>query len=271
MTISATKPAGNAANGPRWASVSPGTVRVEPSAGAKDTGWTDGQRPAFNVMNWLQGVAYDWQQYLEDATDQLESTKYDRDGSKTITGDILPDANEAYDIGSSSVRFDDGWFDRVIVDQSLLARLSNTADIGQSTFAFATIYGNELDLNDASVLAASAGPTDNTLVQETIPKAWGRVTMSNATPFVVTSSDGINFTAARVDANTVRITFANGMSGASAYVVLAGNQQNGNIQHWIPSNHTTTTFDLTQIDETGAPEDIDGTGGVVGFVVFGRQ
>jgi hypothetical protein len=81
MTITAPKPAGNAAGGARWATLAPGTSRLEPVAGAKDTGFIDGQRPAFNIMNWLLGVQYDWQQYCEDAIDQIEASKVELDST----------------------------------------------------------------------------------------------------------------------------------------------------------------------------------------------
>ncbi len=99
MTISATKPTLS----PVWATDA--LTRVEPSAGQKATGWTNGQRPAHNVMNWLQGIIYDWQQYLEDATDQLESTKLNRSGDQTMQGDIIPDGNNTRDLGSAAVRW----------------------------------------------------------------------------------------------------------------------------------------------------------------------
>lgn len=98
MTISATKPS----VAPRWASVSPGTSRLEPTSGQKDTGWTNGQRPAFNEMNWLQGVIYDWQQYLEAATDQLESSKVDKTGAADLSGTFRPTASGGASFGTSA-------------------------------------------------------------------------------------------------------------------------------------------------------------------------
>ena len=41
-------------------------------------------------MNWLQGVIYDWQQYLKSATDQLESSKIDKTGAADLSGAFLP-------------------------------------------------------------------------------------------------------------------------------------------------------------------------------------
>ena len=97
MTISAVKPV----DIPRWASVSPGTVRLAPSSGQQDTGWTNSQRPPFNVMNWLQGVQYDWQQYLEDATDELESSKIDKTGATDLSGAFTPTASGGASVGSN--------------------------------------------------------------------------------------------------------------------------------------------------------------------------
>jgi hypothetical protein len=87
MPISASKPAGIYANGPRWAS-DDGTADIaEPLSGEKDLGWADAEEPPAPYMNWLQRNVYEWQQYLEDATDQLNSTKLETSGG-TVTGDL---------------------------------------------------------------------------------------------------------------------------------------------------------------------------------------
>lgn len=80
MPIDAVKPS----TLPRWATT--GGTRLEPSEGQKDSGWTNGQRPPYNVMNWLQGLIYDWQQYLEDATDELDAEKLERHEIATEIG-----------------------------------------------------------------------------------------------------------------------------------------------------------------------------------------
>lgn len=104
MTITATKPA-DSIDGPRWATTDPGTQRVEPIEGLKDTGWTSGQRPSFGEMNWLQGAYYDWQQYFEDATDQVDASKINKTGAADLSGTFSPTANNGASIGDSGHRF----------------------------------------------------------------------------------------------------------------------------------------------------------------------
>lgn len=48
-----------------------GTVTIEPSAGKKQTGWTAGERPPHQTMNWLFFNILDWINYFETTTDSL--------------------------------------------------------------------------------------------------------------------------------------------------------------------------------------------------------
>ena len=66
----ATKPTSK----PNWTLGNPsfGVVTIEPSAGKKQTGWTAGERPPFQTMNWLfYNVGTEWIDYLEEVTDNL--------------------------------------------------------------------------------------------------------------------------------------------------------------------------------------------------------
>jgi hypothetical protein len=59
---------------PDWTLGNPsfGTVTIEPSAGKKQTGWTSGERPPFQTMNWLLfNIGTEWIDYLEEVTDGL--------------------------------------------------------------------------------------------------------------------------------------------------------------------------------------------------------
>ena len=58
---------------PEWTVGNPsfGTVTIEPSAGKKQTGWTAGERPPFQFMNWLFWIINDWIDYFETTTDSL--------------------------------------------------------------------------------------------------------------------------------------------------------------------------------------------------------
>lgn len=52
---------------PDWTVGNPsfGTVTIEPSAGKKQTGWTSGERPPFQSMNWLFYNIHEWINYLD--------------------------------------------------------------------------------------------------------------------------------------------------------------------------------------------------------------
>lgn len=259
MTITATKPAGNAAAGPRWANVSPGTVRLEPSSGAKDTGWTDGERPEYNVMNWLQGVIYDWQQYLEDATDELEDTKYNRDGSLTITGDIIPETNEGFNFGSSTFRFNFGYFDRVQIDTALFARTDGVPNIGSTSSKF----------NEAHV---------DVLFSRNAPIAAGILVLADLSTWTgsYTRNVGMSATITRgLGGQLISVAFASALADA-LYIVtpcmISGFAGNHRIH---ADNFSASGFDMWVTDASaalpgGATDKVDLDSGpyTLGFVVY---
>lgn len=57
---------------PRWANV--GGAIVVPASGKQDVGWVTGERPPAQYMNWLQNLAYQWLQYLNDGNFSGAST-----------------------------------------------------------------------------------------------------------------------------------------------------------------------------------------------------
>jgi hypothetical protein len=88
MPIDATKPT----KIPRWADTG-GAVITEPLSGLKDVGWVVGDKPSAPHIDWLFNALYEWQQYFEDATDELDNEKYESTGG-TITGDVLVQKNQ---------------------------------------------------------------------------------------------------------------------------------------------------------------------------------
>lgn len=191
MTISAVKPV----DIPRWASVSPGTVRLAPSSGQQDTGWTNTQRPPFNVMNWLQGVQYDWQQYLEDATDQLESSKINKTGATDLSGTFRPTA-------------------------------SGGASFGAASQPLGVVITNQLDLKTDGVLSSFNPSTTNARTLGTASKRWLSGDIATLTSDVIgcpsatvtLAAPSTNLTTVR---NYVRIDSA-GVGGRSVVNFSAG-------------------------------------------------
>ena len=53
---------------PDWSVGNPdfGTVTIEPTAGKKQTAWTSGERPPFQIMNWLFYNIDQWIKYFDD-------------------------------------------------------------------------------------------------------------------------------------------------------------------------------------------------------------
>lgn len=96
---------------PEWATDA-GT-RVAPSSGQIDSGFLFKQIPPSSMMNFVLGVFADWLLWLyavvvdlDTAVTTLDEDKLARDGSNTITGDILPEDDASQTIGSDGVRLD---------------------------------------------------------------------------------------------------------------------------------------------------------------------
>lgn len=140
MTISATKPATD----PRWST--DGGTRTEPLEAVKDTGWVGTEKPGAQVFNWINGLMYDWQQYLEDATDEIDATKLNLTGG-TMTGTIV----------SSAATF---------------ARPSVTLNgqIGSSSNVFANLYAAHLHADQLT----PSGTSLTLNLTQVLPDATGR-------------------------------------------------------------------------------------------------
>lgn len=261
MTITPPKPV----EVPRWAT-NPGT-RLTPTLGQQDTGWLNGQRPPFNVMNWLQGLAYDWQQYLEDATDELESTKLNRNGSGAngiINGVILPDVNGrafgsaafGYDVSARDLRVTRDVLTTLLPDVagtkdlgslarywgsffSSFARVENwlrpfvhlTAEVGSQSTAFLAMWASAFRPLDNP--AATVGQL-NRLAAKNTPKAWGIFQTDGVGG--ITLLNGFNISGVALSGGAAQITFASAMANAN-YVIM-------------PHNHTQA---VAPFDKCSAP------------------
>lgn len=134
--LSVVKPASQPGN-PSWATN--GGTRVAPTLGQKQSGWTDGQRPPFNVMNWLQGFLSDWAKYAEDAIDELDSDKLSRHGLNAFDGDLKPDANAVRSLGDGTHRLADIFTDTLDVSGEIDASGASFVDFSGASVLTATL------------------------------------------------------------------------------------------------------------------------------------
>lgn len=74
-------PASPPADLPRWADGASGHAAsvTEPTELLKDTGWVGSNPPPAAVMNWLQNLAYQWIDWINDALTELDSSKQEID------------------------------------------------------------------------------------------------------------------------------------------------------------------------------------------------
>lgn len=146
MTITATKPTPSM----RWATAG-GAQKVDPPSGTRDTGWLAGDRPPAQYLNHMDNAAYLWQQYLESATDELNNSKLERNGSNTITGVLVPDSPGGRDLGASGTRF------ATVYAQSFNASAGTTWG-GTATFNGAVnVTSGPLALTSAANLTIASG------------------------------------------------------------------------------------------------------------------
>lgn len=106
---------------------------VEPSAGLKLAGWAALDKPPFEYLNWLHWRAGQWQQYMEDVTDELKAN---------ITGE----------------------WDRIVgsgpgaTDATLVAALANVTDSGQILVLEDQVVTSTLIVNVNNILIKFKGP-----------------------------------------------------------------------------------------------------------------
>lgn len=126
----------------------------------------------------------------------------------------------------------------------------------------ATLSNGDLDLSNVANVTSTAAVSER-LTPSNIPKAWASVSITNATPFVPSVSDGFNIASvARQDANTLRVTFATPFASANYAAVVTANTSGPRI-----IAKTTTTVDIGiggSMDSFGAVLDIM-------LVVYGNQ
>lgn len=79
MTDMATKPTSTA----RWAATSGASI-IEPTSGAKDVGFQEGEQPTAETFNWLHKTAHLWFEYLNDGA---------LTGNHSVAGDLAVTGN----------------------------------------------------------------------------------------------------------------------------------------------------------------------------------
>jgi hypothetical protein len=262
VDITAVKPASQPGN-PSWATN--GGTRVAPTLGQKQSGWTDGQRPPFNVFNWLLGFLSDWSKWSEDAAGQLDSAKLSRLGASATTpqgmiGTLSSERNLTDDCGAAATRWATTW-----------SGLFN-ASLGYVMGAVMQLTDKLLKL-DATADTKNTART-NTLTSRTMPKVWGHALTNGAAG--ITRYDGANLTTVACAANDVRVTIADDMADDGAghvlyAVVCSAYQSGGNALTAAAHNRAVGTFDISVFDAAGVQVDLSAIQCDLDFVVFGVQ
>lgn len=252
VDITATQPADELT----WAT--DGGTRVAPTGGQKATGWTDGQRPPFNVFNWIIGIIADWIEYFEDATDELDAAKLSVNGLNGMVGDLFPTVDDAVNNGADASRWSTVW--GYVADFTTKLRIAG-ADILTSTL-----------LTLAATADTKTTARTNSLTTRNIIKAWGTITTDGAGG--ITLSDGFNISGGTPPAMSgapkdVVITLATAMAGS--YAVIATNCTTGN-EIWSAWSKGATVIKLRQfLSDTGGTIDPSTTASKVDFIVIGVQ
>lgn len=228
MTTLDTKP--NSGTVPTWATDS--STRVAASSGQQASGWTNGQRPAFNVMNWLQGLFADFIAWCVGAIDDLNAGKLENTtdtltGDLTVTGavgaatlsvpvvtsNLVPNAT-GQDLGSSGSRWD--------------AFLRDVDATGNITADGALGVGLDALFSGKIVMTAAADPAKTAahkhdLFSANICKAWGTFKVSAAGGLSGSDGiyDGFNVSSATLVTNTLSVFFAQDFPDDKYCVVIS--------------------------------------------------
>lgn len=144
---------------------------------------------------------------------QLTEGKLERDGSNTVTGHVLPDANNTRNLGSGAARF------ATIFAQNFDA----TSLAGRVDATFGVILDLAADILEASYLALTsfapgALPVEPRIYRDTILHGWGYLVTNGAGGFSV--DEGVGATASIAGANTIRLTFDQPFDSGTEYSVV---------------------------------------------------
>lgn len=179
---------------------------TEPPSGQKTTGWTDGQRPPYQYMNWLFWLSDQWIQYLDDVSGGWPSS-FVTDESELITA--LADALSAGG-GVISVRQNlTLTADRVLPPNTVLIGRQ-----GLTTITFAASGDPKLDMEDRCEvrnLFFESLKTSGDLVR--MLGDSGRVINCE---FDVEPADALVCVSVTGDANGIRDSVFRGVQGATA-------------------------------------------------------
>lgn len=200
-----------------------------------------------------------------------------RDGSRTITGNLVPDlTGNLRTLGNSGARFRFGYIDQWVGD--LLKALTGSdllvqTDAGQTI----TLDTDEVILDtDKLSFASGAGnapspitDTEPTLYRNTVPIAWGHFETDGAGNFTNDATVGCSLS---FSGGNARVTFDPAVAPATSadYAVVA----TGEIAIIAEaSGRTAARFDLSKITPgSGTIVDISANAsGNVSFVVFGTR
>lgn len=196
-------------------------TRVEPSSGQKATGYVSGERPTFNVINWLLGLLLDWAIWLRLAVLELDTDKIDRDGSVTMAGVFKPDVGTR-DLGLTGTPFQTAYVKNYVCKELFVmdaaARVSadmlpsvDGVDLGSDALRFdaflqaASIEGLICKQTQADIATASTSfdATNKSCIEVS----------GNTTPVVDTITGGVagqRLTLICIDASGVTLTSTGG-------------------------------------------------------------
>jgi hypothetical protein len=132
------------------------------------------------------------------------------------------------------------------------------------------LTNGDLSMSGVTYPTSTTGAS-NLLTPANIPKAWASIALTNATPFVPSVSGGFNVASvARVDSQTLRVTFASAMANTN-YAVFA-HLVGGSVGFLSALLLGTGTVEFQFQNAAGSTITLDSASGpVVYFLVFGAQ
>jgi hypothetical protein len=228
----------------RWANV--GGLITVPSAGKMDVGWVPGETPPAETFNWIENLAYQWQQYLSDGAFSGAST-FDNTlgvtGLLTASGGITVPTGQAVTLAGTTTLAIGG---NVTTDVTLTANKNVTVS-GTGGYKHPTrtiILGPGAFQLDFS----SGSPTGNST-----PGAFTGTPLAGSTPWVFANIDlpsgkQINTIRAYIHDNTTGVNImsvalvTNDATGAIATVGTSSGSAGNSTDQTLTLPSLTTTI-----------------------------
>lgn len=254
---------------PRWADGTHGHAAsvTEPTELKKDTGWVGSSAPPAAEMNWLQNLAYQWLDWINDALTELQDTKVEVDEDIEFTDDthFIGDSTNRVTIFAKGVSLGAGGTETLSAHRVFGNWVPNAAgrDLGAA--------GLEWDAFIRSIVFDGVNPAFNVAQKDQLSKvnmckAWATLDTDGLGNVTVVDGFNIDDALTVISGADIVVTFAQAFADTKFSPVVS--QSKSGVTLYLPGAgaRTTTSFKISSNENFSSA-----SGNRLSVHVYGRQ